>query len=181
MTTELFIRALAATRGRRGFGGASVGLVLLALTGCISAPHSDPSPVGVQTASLLDADVEDGRFALYVRRQDGVWLFGGGSSAFAGDATEVMKFDQQDRQAVGDLMKQAGWFEDGHVPQAGPGPRYLEVSLTRTTARVRFTVRAEGRSFDTAVAALLDRLRTIADRRFAGVIDALPRANSTED
>lgn len=181
MMPELFRRAVTGARGRRVFRGASVGLVLLTVTGCVSAPTSDPSPVGVHTASLLDADVEDARFALYVRRHDGVWLFGGGSKAFAGEATEVMKFDDQDRKAVGDLMKQAGWFEDDHVSMAGPGPRYLEVSFTRTGGRERFTVRADGRSFDSTVTALLDRLRAIADRRFASVIDALPRANSTED
>ena len=137
--------------------------------------------MGVHTASLLDADVEDARFALYVRRHDGVWLFGGGSKAFAGDATEVMKFDETDRQAVGELMKKAGWFKDDHVPEAGPGPRYLEVSIARTGPRQRFIVRADGRSFDPAVTALLDRLREIADRRFANVIDALPKARSAEE
>ena len=154
---------------------------LLTVTGCISPPSSKPSPAGIRAVSLLDADVEDARFALYLRRSDGVWLFGGGSKAAVGQASEVMSFQEADRRAVADLMTRAGWLEEDHVPEAGPGPRRLDVSLTGSGASRQFTIRADGRSFDPAVTALLVRLRAIADRRFSNVIEALPRARPTED
>ena len=159
----------------------SILLSLLLVTGCISSPSSKPSPAGIRAVSLLDADVEGARFALYQRQSDGVWLFGGGAKAAAGEATEVMKFDEADRLAVADLMTRAGWLEDDHVPEAGPGPRRLDVSLAGSGARRQFTIRADGRSFDPAVTALLVRLRAIADRRFSNVIEALPRARPAED
>lgn len=164
-------------RGRGVFGIsrrlAIASIVLLA--GCATTPSSVPSPVGVTSATILDADPSSTRYALYRRSSDGAWFFGGGAEAFAERADIPMKMEATDRTRIGGLMEEAGWLDPDHDPTHGDGPRRLEVSLAIGGQRRNFTVMADGRVLPPPVEALMRTLKSVADRRFAGVIDALPK------
>ncbi|MEE2972936.1 MAG: hypothetical protein VX672_07410 [Planctomycetota bacterium] len=152
----------------------SIGLAALS-TGCAAPPPSVPSPVGVGSATIFDADPSSKRYALYRRSPDGDWFFGGGADAFADRAEIPMEMRSEDRARIGRLMADAGWLDPAHTPVAENGPRRLEVALSIDHRRCDFTVMANGRVLPPSVEELLRTLKSVADRRFSAVIDALPQ------
>jgi hypothetical protein len=126
---------------------------------------------------LLDADGTAKRYALYKWDSDGAFRFGGGQPALEYETPVRLTFTTEARSTLTAAIKEAGWLEKSFVPADGPGPRELEVDLRLEGTHRKFTILADGRTFDPKTEAVLNVLQTISAQQFGGVLDGLPTAD----
>ncbi|MDG2022135.1 MAG: hypothetical protein P8J59_09320 [Phycisphaerales bacterium] len=156
-------------------------LAAVSLVGCAGPGPSTGTPDEPDQPAmnmwLLDADGTAKRYALYKWDSDGTFRFGGGQAALEYQTPVRLTFTSEARSSLASAMKSAGWFQKSFEPSAGSGPRELEVDLRLDGTHRKFTVMADGRTFDAETQAVLDVLQSISAQQFRGVLDALPAAD----
>ncbi|MBC02428.1 MAG: hypothetical protein CMJ34_03860 [Phycisphaerae bacterium] len=165
---------------RRVIGFAPLAAVLMVVAGCASSPAGNASGLGDSRISILEGDRASRRYVLHVRDSDGEWFHGGGRNAMEGRAPSALSMTEGDRKSIFEAMKTAGWLDAEFEVDGGDGPRFLEVSIAGGVIARRFTMLAVDGRFDQGTESILAILDAIAERRFQGVLDALPRARPTK-
>ena len=150
--------------------------LMMVVAGCAGPSKVSDLPLGESAISILDGDRTSRRYTFYVRKPDGKWFYGGGESAFERKAPDPLEVTEKDRTSMADAMRRAGWLNGGPFTEKGSGPRFLEVSISGKPISRRFTVLATGGSFDPGTEEVMSLLRKVSERRFQGVLDALPKA-----
>ena len=155
------------------------GLSIL-LAGCAGTPQVNDSSLGTSRISILDGDATSRRYILFLRTPDGSWFQGGGKDALEGMAPRSMTLSEADRKSILDAFQHAGWLDARVDAGSGTGPRYLEVKMSGGAMNQRFSMLATDGGFDPGTEKILGVLNTVAEKRFQGVLDALPQGRPSE-
>ena len=154
-------------------------LAVLPLPGCVAvetAGGDSPAAVDRTGGVRLDLLVEQARqvAARYIVKEDGTIAFGGGRRGIAGNTEWTGDLTDEEIVELNRLLTTHAWFTTDPVGSAGPDdefPRYT-ARVTGPAGFNRFKTSGES----DAITSVHDLLDTAARRRFADVLDELPKA-----
>lgn len=146
----------------------------LVLAGCATPPPTTRSGEEFSRVSILDEDDADGRLAYYLVEADTL-SFAGGRAAMRETPETTQALDVETMASIVGAIQDAGWLSSPPPASLGTGPRSVSIDITWKGGRRTLRIQAEGRRLPPKTDAVVVLLKEIADRRFKGLIESLPR------
>ena len=144
------------------------------LTACSTPPPAKGDGEAFTHIRVRDEDDADGRIAFYEISGDTL-AFAGGLAAMRETPETTESLDRETMGEVMDAIRKAGWLAATPPTSIGDGPRSLSVDMTWRGGRRTFRIDGNGRELPSGSEAVVVLLKQIADRRFAEIINSLPR------